>query len=189
MQLLIVTLTDNYNEEEPFRFSKPNIKDDFWRLAVSNKDVLKHFYVLPQFHDFKDIKDIKVVVPNFLQIGWCESPPSFCDSPETASDSINTLLKEVKLPVHPCENKMVKEEKHGTRHRLTPEFSYTNLMEIFSDNFIAATNNLKLTHLTHFPRSMLQGVHYIQPPPPPPHTHIDNHQRQDTISQNTLSQV
>ena len=35
---LIVTLADNYDKKTPFRFSKIDIKDGFWRLVVSGTD-------------------------------------------------------------------------------------------------------------------------------------------------------
>ena len=65
------TLAENYNEEAPLQFSKLYIKDSFWGLEVSDTYAWNFFYVLPQFQDFKDIEDIKVVVPNCLQMVWC----------------------------------------------------------------------------------------------------------------------
>ena len=68
------------------------------------------------------------------------------------------------MPEHPFEEKIVTEENHNTRHRLTAALSYTNLVEVFVDNFIAATKKTKLTHLTHFSRAMLYGIHSIFSP-------------------------
>ena len=98
LQLLIATLADKYYKNIPFRFAKIGIKDGFWRLSVSNIDLWNFYCVIPQACKVKNIEYIKVVVPNFLQIGWCESPPFLCAESETARDIIDTLLYKVNLP-------------------------------------------------------------------------------------------
>ena len=50
---------------------------------------------------------------------------------------------------------------------------------------MAATKNPSLSHLTHFLREILHGVHYISPSPP----NITKHQVQDPISQKKLAKV
>ena len=40
-------------------------------------------------------------------MGWYDSPPFFCASPETARDVIDTLLLEVKLTKHHFEEHML----------------------------------------------------------------------------------
>ena len=40
VQRLIALLANNYDPVQPFLFSRLDIKDEFWRLAVSNKDAL-----------------------------------------------------------------------------------------------------------------------------------------------------
>ena len=69
------------------------------------------------------------------------------------------------------------------QHRLTAAITYSNLVEVFVDDFIAATNNADPTHLRHFSRAMLYGVHSIFPPPD-----ITGHAGQDPISQKKLAQ-
>ena len=71
VQQLIATITDNYEEKIPFSFSKIDIKYGFWRLAVSEIDTWKFCYIIPQFNKVKNVEYIEVVVPNFLQMGWC----------------------------------------------------------------------------------------------------------------------
>ena len=51
------------------------------------------------------------------------------------------------------------------RHRLTSEVTYTNLVEVFVDDFISVTNHPSLSQLTHLLRAILYGVHYILPTP------------------------
>ena len=84
VQRLIALLADNYDPTTPFRFAKLDIKDGFWRLAVNDKDAWAFCYVLPQFTPVTNIEDTLIVVPNCLQMGWCESPPFFCAASETA---------------------------------------------------------------------------------------------------------
>ena len=68
---------DNYDKNTPFKLEKLEIKDGFWRLVISNTDAWSLCYVLPQANKVKNIEDIKVVVKNCLQMGWCKSPPFF----------------------------------------------------------------------------------------------------------------
>ena len=61
--------------------------------------------------------------------------------------------------------------------------TYTNLVEVFVNEFIAATNNPSLSHLTHLSRAMLHRVHSIPNPPHPQSPEITKHQGQEPISQ------
>ena len=38
-----------------------------------------------------------------------------------------------------------------------------DIIEVFVDEFIGATNNADLTHLLHLSRCMLHGIHAISP--------------------------
>ena len=102
--------------------------------------------MIPQDKKVKNIEDIKVVVRNYSQIGWCELPPFFCKASETARNVINTLLHEVNLPDHPFGEQMIEYKTENPRHRLTTAITYTNLVEVFVDNFIVARNNPFLPH-------------------------------------------
>ena len=183
VQRMIVLLADKYDPAQPFLFSKLDIKDGFWRMAVSNEDAWNFCYVLPQFEPVNNIKDIMIVVPNCLQMGWCESPPFFCAASETARDVIDALLQELCLPAHPMEDKMMEEATASSYARLEAAAAHVNLTEVFVDDFIGATNNTNLEHLEHFSRAMLYGVHSIFPPP-----EIMGHQGQDPISQKKMDQ-
>ena len=97
---------------------------------------------------------------------WCESPPFFCVASETARDVIEALLQETRpLPTHPFEDKMLSKAKTSVAHRLQATATFTNLVEVFVDDFIAATNCTDKHHLEHFSRAMLFGVHSVFPPP------------------------
>ena len=67
--------------------------------------------------------------------------------------------------------------------RLTAAIQYANLVEVFVDDFIVATNDTSMEHLQRFSRAMLLGVHSVFPPPL-----ITGHQGKDLISQKKLQQ-
>jgi len=69
-------------------FAKWDIKDGFWYLVVSDEDTCHFGFVLPWLnkHD-----PIELVVSNWLSMGWCESPPLFCTTGETARDATQDL--------------------------------------------------------------------------------------------------
>ena len=98
---------EKYDEKTPINFSELDIKDAFWRLVVSSKDAWNFYHVLPHIKKVESIEDIKVVVPNCIQMEWCDSPPFFCAASETTNYYIDTLLYEVNLPEHPLEEKMI----------------------------------------------------------------------------------
>ena len=58
------------------------------------------------------------MLPNCLQIGWCESPPHFGAVSDTAIHVIDRLLHEVNLPEHSFEEHMISYQTDNPRHRL-----------------------------------------------------------------------
>ena len=87
----------------PFKFAKLDVKDGFWRMAVSDEDTWNFCYVLLSLHTTTDIYDIEIVAPNSLKMGWCESPPFFCSGSETARDLMEKL-RTMDLPPHEFEH-------------------------------------------------------------------------------------
>ena len=49
-----------------FKFTKLDVKDGFWRMAVSDDDAWNFCYVLPSLKELSSLDDIEVVVPNSL---------------------------------------------------------------------------------------------------------------------------
>jgi hypothetical protein len=99
-------MAKNFDTQKPFMFSKLDIKDGFWRMAVNDENAWNFYYVLPG--KSTDIDDTSIVVPNSLQMGWCESPPFFCAGTETAHDIIDDILKNNKhLQYHHFEKDMI----------------------------------------------------------------------------------
>ena len=140
VQHLIALLADNYDPENPFVFSKLDIKDGFWRMAVSSNDAWNFCYVPPQADPDAKLEDKLIVMPNFLQKGWCESLPLFCEVSETTQDVIEALLLGASLPEHPFREKML---DMSATLRLQATIHFSNLVEVFVDDFIGATNNIR----------------------------------------------
>ena len=59
----------------PFKLTKLEVMDGFWRTAVANEYAWNVCYVLTSLKYCKSMDDIELVVPNSLQMGWCKSPP------------------------------------------------------------------------------------------------------------------
>jgi hypothetical protein len=178
---IVATMAQNHNTEKPFKFAKIDIKDGFWRMAVNDTNAWNFCYVLPD--NAPNIDEITIVVPNSLQMGWCESPPFFCASTETARDIIDMLISSnANLPQHWFEKLMLPTLPEPTELNSTTAATDTTLVEVFVDDFIGATNNTSPAHLTKVSRAMIHGVHSIFPPPD-----ISGHNGQDPVSEPKLN--
>ena len=189
LQRIIITLADNHNKNKPFKFAKCDIKDGFWRMIVSETDSWNFCYILPPPSKTTPIDEIEIIVPNSLQMGWCESPPFFCAATETGRDIISELYNRLdQLPPHPMEHWMLDNTNTNTTSVTTKattpaskEPTTTNLIEVYVDDFISATNQLDNKHLTQISRAVLHGIHSIFPP-----TNISNHCGGDPISEKKM---
>ena len=175
---LIHRMATHYSPSHPFKFTKLDIKDGFWRLAVNDVDAWNFCYVLPASTPSSNLDDTEIVVPNSLQMGWCESPPLFCSASETARDIIATLLDD-ELPAHVFEEIMLRTCAARQTH---PPPRPLTIIEVYVDDFIAATNRLSLGELRHISRAMLHGIHAIFPPPS-----ITKHCGGDPVSEKKLA--
>jgi hypothetical protein len=180
VQRLIATLADNHNLEKPFYFAKLDIKDGFWRMAVSDDDAWNFAYVLPSLKELTDEKETELVIPNSLQMGWCESPPFFCSGSETARDVIAHLRESGNLPWHRIEHDMLKDVMD--QESVTTPDEETTLFEVFVDDFVGVTNNGSTENLRHISRAMLHGIHSIFPPP-----EITKHTGEDPVSEKKIA--
>jgi len=179
LKRLIAIMAANRSKGKSFRFAKLDIKDGFWHMAVGNKDAWNFCSVLPSENDNIDIDEIEIVVPNALQMGWCESPPFFCAASETARDTIQALLEMDCLPEHILEGKMMNGAHFS--QGITLDNGTITVIEVFVDGFIRMTNGNTEAHLRHVSRAMLHGVHSIFPPPDP-----SGHNGKETIAQSKL---
>lgn len=167
-------------KEDPtqvFHFAKLDIKDGFWRLAVSDIAAWNFCYVLPSVNKVQSIDDIEIVVPNALQMGWCESPPFFCSASETGRDTIEKLLSTDQQEAHAFEDLMFPDTfVFGDRRT-----ECIRLIEVYVDDYIAMTNDASKQNLLHFSRCMLHGIHSVFPPPD-----VTGHNGEDPIAQKKL---
>ena len=168
---LVHILAKYHLPHKPFLFSKLDIKDGFWRMAVGNQEAWNFCYILPNTTQPNSLDDVEIVVPNSLQMGWCESPPFFCSGTETARDIIANIIKSLSHtpPTHPFENIMLDDflthgpstPQNNTIHN--PETDITEL-EVYVDDFCALTNVLDEQHLQRTSRCMIEGIHSVSPP-------------------------
>ena len=183
LKRLIQLMATHHNPNQPFLFSKIDIKDGFWRMNVSEEDAWNFAYVLPTTTKNTPIDDVEIVVPTALQMGWTESPPLFCAATETARDIVHTLIlnKHQTLPPHPLEHLLLPPTDTTTTDK-QPKQSCTNL-EVYVDDFFVGTNCRMESHLLHLSRALLHGIHAIFPPP-----NITGHSGADPISVKKLEQ-
>ena len=130
-------MADNHDNDNRFYFSKLDVKDGFWRMVVAHENAWNFTYVLPSA-DGKAVtlQDTELVVPDALQMGWCESPPFFCTASETAQDVIQDLIDGHEVqPSHKFEGKLMLSDLKET----CPNFPIF-LLEVFFDDFIVARN-------------------------------------------------
>jgi hypothetical protein len=183
LKRIVFAMSNNYNLQNPFVFSKCDIKDGFWRMVTSHSDAWNFCYVLPAKTKKTPLDDIEIVVPHSLQMGWCESPPFFCAATETGRDIIQTMLEQYQnIPAHPMEHYLMNGAPSPSSTNTT-EHTTTNLVEVFVDDFIGITNNIQQNHLLQFSRALLHGVHCVFPPPS-----VSGHKGQDPLSEKKMKQ-
>jgi hypothetical protein len=83
---IIWTMALSKDTTTPFMFSKVDLKDGYWRMAVNEADAWNFAYVLPGAGPHIPIR---LVIPDALQMGWSESPPFFCAATKTVRDIID----------------------------------------------------------------------------------------------------
>jgi hypothetical protein len=181
LRRIIAAVADGQQNDKKFLFSKLDIKDGFWRMVDDAANAWNFCYIIPSEDPNATLDDTKIIVPNALQMGWCESPPFFCVASETARDIIASLLH-TDLPPHAFEGKM-----------LPPNFGnlpladlslVITLIEVFVDDFIACTNSMARETILKITRAMLHGIHSIFPP-----RDVTGHKGGDPISEKKLEKL
>jgi hypothetical protein len=182
LQRIVQTMASNYNTSIPFKFTKCDIKDGFWRMVVSEEDSWNFCYTIPPQTKNTPIDDIEIVIPTSLQMGWCESPPFFCAATETGRDIIEQLFNMLdRIPAHPMEHWMMKDNINNNTKQHHKK-NTTDLIEVYVDDFIGGTNQLDTKHLTQLSRAILHGIHSVFPP-----TDITKHCGGDPISEKKMA--
>ena len=146
----------------PFKFTKLDAKDGFWRKTVADEYAWNFCYVLPSLKPTISLDDVEIVVPNSLQMGWCKSPPLFCSGSEMARDLMEKL-RTMELP--PRNFEAITMEQFPLVDTYNTPYEKVTLSEVYVDNFIAMSNDLRHQYLLHTSRAMLHGIHAIFLPP------------------------
>ena len=135
-------------------------------MIASDKNARNLCYALPSRDPEVSTDNLHIVVPNILQMGWCESPPFFCAATETARYFIQNLLQ-TKFPPHQFEAHMMPLPREATTDvdEILDLLSNVTLLEVFVDDFIVLTDNLNQAHLLQVSRAMLYGINTVFPPP------------------------
>ena len=158
------------NETTPFMFSKVDLKDGYWRMAVSETDAWNFAYVLP---GAGPTDPVQLVIPDALQMGWSESPPFFCAATETARDIIDEKMRNnIILPEQPMEDIMmdidwssVKKLPNQPISSDTDQRNFLSLIEVYIDDFIGVIQSTSKSELRQFSRRILDGITKVFPPP------------------------
>ena len=157
------------DESTPFLFSKVDLKDGYWRMAVSADDAWNFAYVLP---GGKQGDPIQLVIPDALQMGWSESPPFFCAATETARDVIQAEMhSDIPVPKQPMEDIMMNIDwasipKHkGPSHSGSDKTKFLKMVEVYIDDFIGVLQSTDENELRQLSRKILKGINNVFPPP------------------------
>jgi hypothetical protein len=135
-------------------FTKVDLKDGYWRMALNADDAWNFAYVLPG----AGLNDpIQLVIPDALQMGRSESPPFFCAATETARNIINGKIhNNIILPEQPMENIMM-DIDWSTVSKLHPPLTtesdkrdFLQLIEVYINDFIGVIQSTNESHLRQF---------------------------------------
>jgi hypothetical protein len=139
----------------PFMFSKVDLKDGYWRMAVNTEDAWNFAYVLL---GGKPGDPVQLVISDALQMGWSESPPFFCAATETARNVIQADMDTNKhVTEQPMEDIMMNIDwasipKHSRPSNSGPDKTkFLKLVEVYIDDFIGvlqSTDEAKLRQLS-----------------------------------------
>jgi hypothetical protein len=166
---IIWTMALSKDKTTPFLFTKVDLKDGYWRMAVNADDAWNFAYILP---GAGPDGPIQLVIPDALQMGWSESPPFFCAATETARDIIGDKIRNnISLPEQPMENIMMDIDWANVT-KLQPPLTtesdkqdFLQLIEVYINDFIGVIQSTNESHLRQFSRRILDGITKVFPPP------------------------
>jgi len=152
---IIWTMALAKDKTTPFMFTKVDLKDGYWRMAVNEIDAWNFAYVLP---GAGPDDPVQLVIPDALQMGWSESPPFFCAATETARDIIDEKMREnIFVPEQPMENIMmdinwsaVNKLPNQPTTSETDNRKFLSLIEVYIDDFIGVIQSTDESQLLQF---------------------------------------
>ena len=123
-------------------------------------------YVLPPAPG-QEPRDVDLVVPSAVQMGWTESPGFFCAASETARDVADDRCAEPvgSLPPHPLEDWMLPPDKWASQERGSTPGGFVHMLEVYVDDFCALAQSTNAVELRHISQALLHSVHDVFPPP------------------------
>ena len=101
-----------------------------------------------------------IVVTSALQMGWCQSPALFCTATEAAKE-VMARARETKKKFGPSHMEHFMEPAEPVEY--TP--CLTELLQVFVDDFILATQPESPEDLKEFSRTALAAIYSVFPPP------------------------
>ena len=152
------------NNGVPILFTKIDLKDGYWRMVINEDDAWNFAYVLPPENENDDIK---LVIPDALQMGWSESPPFFCAATETARDLAEQYYgQDIPCPAHTDENIILNIDwSELPAEQKNPDLAFLHLLEVYIDDFIGLIQSVNKNEILKFTRCILKGIADIFPPP------------------------
>ena len=135
-------------------------------MIVSDKNERNFCCALPSQDPEAPADELHIIVPNSLQMGWCESPPLLCSATKTARYVMQSFLH-TKFPPHNFEAHMIPppQEAETDVDYISDIMSNVTLLEVFIDDFIAPTDDFTQDHLLQVSRAMLRGINTVFPTP------------------------
>ena len=152
------------NNGVPILFTKIDLKDGYWRMVINEDDAWNFAYVIPPKNE---TDDIKLVIPDALQMGWSESPPFFCAATETARDLAEQYYgQDIPCPAHTDENIILNINwSELPAEQKNPDLAFLHLLEVYIDDFIGLIQSVNKNEILKFTRCILKGIADIFPPP------------------------
>ena len=74
----------------PSMFTKVDLKDGYWQMVINTSDAWNFAYVLSPVNTGDDVK---IVIPDCLQMGWGESPLSSVPPPKQPGTYLTTISR------------------------------------------------------------------------------------------------
>jgi hypothetical protein len=157
---IIWTIALSKDTTTPFMFSKIDLKDGYWRMAVNKTDVWNFAYVLPGAGPHGPIQ---LVIPDALQKGWSKSPPFSLQppkQPETCHPTSTTNGK-IMMDIDWTTVKKLSDQPASTE---CDQQKFLSLFKLYNDDFIGVVQSTNKSHLLQFSRRILDGITKVFPP-------------------------
>jgi hypothetical protein len=145
---------------EHIHFSKMDLADGYWRMVVEPEARWNFAYVMPSAAG----KPIRLVIPSALQMGWNESPASFCATTETARDVAQHWIDGNKrLSEHLVE---IFTTPTTPAQRQSADEPRQQILAVYVDDYcLAAVEDSTGTLLQRTARATLHAIHSVFPTP------------------------